>query len=31
MKKRKSYQKWSWIFMVLFITLSIYDIRFGLL
>lgn len=27
----KSYQSWSWIFMVLFITLSIVDIRFGLL
>jgi hypothetical protein len=28
---KKSYQSWSWIFMVLFITLSIVDIRFGLL
>lgn len=31
MKKAKSHVKWSWIFMVLFITLSILDIRFGLL
>ena len=31
MKKRKSYQKWSWIFMVLFIALSIYNVKFGLL
>ncbi len=29
--KRKSYLKWSWVFMVLFIVLSILDIRFGLL
>ncbi|SHH29542.1 4Fe-4S binding protein [Clostridium grantii] len=31
MKKRKSHQSWSWIFMVLFILLSILDIRFGIL
>lgn len=30
MKKKKSHQKWSWIIMILFITLSIVDIRFGL-
>lgn len=29
--KKKSHQKWSWIFMILFITLSIVDIKFGLL
>ncbi len=29
--KPKSHTKWSWIFMILFITLSIVDIRFGLL
>ncbi len=29
--RKKSYQKWSWIFMILFIGLSIIDIRFGLL
>jgi hypothetical protein len=29
--KKKSHQKWSWIFMVLFITLSIVNIKFGLL
>ncbi|WZL72446.1 4Fe-4S binding protein [Clostridiaceae bacterium 35-E11] len=27
----KSHQSWSWMLMVLFITLSIVDIRFGLL
>ncbi|MDU1443065.1 MAG: 4Fe-4S binding protein [Clostridium cochlearium] len=31
MKRKKSHQKWSWIFLVSFITLSILDIRFGLL
>lgn len=31
MAKRKSHMKWSWIFMVLFIVLSILDIRFGIL
>lgn len=31
MTKVKSHQSWSWILMVLFITLSIVDIRFGLL
>ncbi|MCY6484968.1 4Fe-4S binding protein [Clostridium aestuarii] len=30
-KRRKSHQKWSWIFMVMFILLSVIDIRFGLL
>lgn len=29
--RKKSYQKWSWIFMILFIGLSIIDIRFGML
>lgn len=29
--KRKSHQKWSWILMILFITLSIVNIKFGLL
>lgn len=29
--KAKSHMKWSWIFMVLFIVLSIVDIRFGVL
>ncbi|WHH60847.1 4Fe-4S binding protein [Petroclostridium sp. X23] len=29
--KRKNHQEWSWILMVLFIMLSILDIRFGLL
>ncbi|HHX50043.1 MAG TPA: 4Fe-4S binding protein [Clostridia bacterium] len=29
--KRKSYLKWSWIFMIAFIVLSVLDIRFGLL
>ncbi|MCT4563257.1 MAG: 4Fe-4S binding protein [Maledivibacter sp.] len=29
--KAKSHMKWSWIFMVLFIVLSIADIRFGVL
>ncbi|WP_432403708.1 4Fe-4S binding protein [Wukongibacter sp. M2B1] len=31
MSKTKSHMKWSWIFMVLFILLSIIDIRFGVL
>lgn len=31
MVKAKSHMKWSWIFMVLFIVLSIADIRFGVL
>ncbi|MBB6216924.1 hypothetical protein HNQ80_003029 [Anaerosolibacter carboniphilus] len=31
MSNVKSHQSWSWILMVLFITLSIVDIRFGLL
>ncbi|SKC84961.1 4Fe-4S binding protein [Maledivibacter halophilus] len=31
MIKKKSHMKWSWIFMVLFIVLSIIDIRFGVL
>lgn len=31
MKKVKSHMKWSWIFMIMFIVLSIIDIRFGLL
>ncbi|TCO76489.1 4Fe-4S binding protein [Marinisporobacter balticus] len=31
MATKKSHQSWSWILMVLFITLSIVDIRFGLL
>jgi hypothetical protein len=30
MAGKKSHMSWSWIFMVLFITLSIIDIRFGL-
>ncbi|MDF2879170.1 MAG: 4Fe-4S binding protein [Clostridia bacterium] len=30
-KKHKSHQKWSWIFLVLFIGLSVIDFRFGLL
>ncbi|WP_069998307.1 4Fe-4S binding protein [Cellulosilyticum sp. I15G10I2] len=30
-KKRKSHQKWSWIFMIAFILLSIIDFRFGIL
>jgi hypothetical protein len=29
--KKKSYLKWSWVFMIAFIMLSILDIRFGLL
>ncbi|KXZ39680.1 4Fe-4S binding domain-containing protein [Alkalithermobacter thermoalcaliphilus JW-YL-7 = DSM 7308] len=29
--KRKSHMKWSWVFMMLFIILSILDIRFGVL
>ncbi|MBF8984152.1 4Fe-4S ferredoxin [Lutibacter sp. B2] len=29
MVAKKSHQKWAWIFMVLFIILSIVDIRFG--
>ncbi|NLX87559.1 MAG: 4Fe-4S ferredoxin, partial [Clostridiales bacterium] len=29
--KRKSYLKWSWVFMIIFIGLSVLDIRFGLL
>jgi hypothetical protein len=29
--KRKSYLKWSWIFMITFIVLSVLDIRLGLL
>jgi len=29
--KAKSHMKWSWIFMILFIVLSIIDIRFGIL
>lgn len=29
--KRKSYLKWSWVFMIIFIVLSVLDIRFGLL
>jgi hypothetical protein len=29
--KRKSCLKWSWIFMIAFIVLSVLDIRFGLL
>lgn len=29
--KAKSHMKWSWIFMILFIVLSIVDIRFGVL
>lgn len=29
--KNKSHMKWSWIFMVLFLTLSIVDFRFGIL
>lgn len=31
MKKSKSHLSWSWIFMVIFILLSIIDFRFGLL
>lgn len=31
MAKAKSHMKWSWIFMILFILLSIIDIRFGVL
>ena len=27
--KRKSYLKWSWVFMIIFIGLSVLDIRFG--
>lgn len=29
--KKKSHMKWSWIFMVGFLTLSIIDFRFGIL
>ena len=29
--KNKSHMKWSFIFMILFLSLSIYDIRFGAL
>lgn len=29
--KRKSHQAWSWIFMIIFILLSIIDFRFGIL
>ena len=29
--KNKSHMKWSWIFMILFLTLSIVDFRFGIL
>lgn len=31
MAKVKSHQSWSWIFMIGFLLLSIFDIRFGLL
>ncbi len=30
-KNKKSHMNWSWIFMISFITLSILDIRFGIL
>ena len=30
-KKRKSHQAWSWVFMIVFILLSIIDFRFGIL
>lgn len=29
--KNKSHMKWAWIFMILFLTLSIIDFRFGIL
>ncbi|MTI69630.1 MAG: 4Fe-4S ferredoxin [Firmicutes bacterium] len=29
--RRKSHMNWSWIFMVIFLTLGILDIRFGIL
>lgn len=29
--KRKSHMKWAWIIMVAFLTLGIYDFRFGIL
>lgn len=29
--KKHSHMKWSWIFMILFLTLSIIDFRFGVL
>ncbi|MBN2898708.1 MAG: 4Fe-4S ferredoxin [Clostridia bacterium] len=28
---KKSHMNWSWIFMILFLTLSIYDFKFGIL
>lgn len=31
MMKKQSHMKWSWIFMILFLTLSIIDFRFGIL
>ncbi|NLL71445.1 MAG: 4Fe-4S ferredoxin [Epulopiscium sp.] len=31
MAKRKSHMQWSWVIIVLFFTLSIVDIRFGIL
>jgi len=31
MGAKKSYQSWSWVFLMLFIILSVVDIRFGLL
>ncbi|MBI9013295.1 MAG: 4Fe-4S binding protein [Clostridiales bacterium] len=29
--KKHSHMKWSWIFMILFLTLSVIDFRFGIL
>jgi len=29
--KKKNHMNWSWIFMILFLTLSIYDFKFGIL
>lgn len=29
--KKKTHMNWSWIFMILFLTLSIYDFKFGIL
>lgn len=31
MEQKKSHMKWSWVLMIIFIVLSIIDIRFGLL
>lgn len=29
--KKKNHMNWSWVFMIIFLTLSIYDFRFGIL